>query len=430
MTTRCDAVVVGAGLSGLAAARQLSIFGADVRVIEAADAVGGRVRSDYIDGFTLDRGFQLYNPAYPEAARVLDHEALDLRPLVRGMDVVRTENHGRTVLHLGDPRQPRNWHTSALSRRAGTMRGKAAFITYALQAARLHGRQFDQRPDEPAQVALARAGVDATMIDEVIRPFLTGVFLEPHLMTSRRFMDAVLASFIKGTPSLPSRGMQAIPDQLHQALPPETVALSRAAHSVRAHHVETDDGRIEAGVVIVAADAPNAARLLPDTGIPVSGNSVTTWYHVIKSTELIEPLAGGRSILTVDAQRRGPIINSVPLTYAVPSYAPPGYTLVSTSVLGADSVTESDVRGHLGYLYDTDVAGWAYMAHYAIPYALPAMRPPVRMSSARPFGPIILAGDYTTSASIQGAMVSGRRAADQALARLGVRRPDERRVSA
>ena len=426
----CDVVVVGAGLSGLSAARQMCIHGADVIVVEAADTVGGRVRSDVVDGFTLDRGFQLYNPAYPEAARVLDHDALDLRALVRGMDVVRTGSRGRTVTHLGDPRSPRAWHASALSRSVGTVTGKAKFLAYARGVARLHGRQFDARPDEPAQVALARAGIDATLIDEIIKPFLTGVFLEPHLMTSRRFMDVVLASFVKGTPSLPAKGMQAIPDQLHEALPRGTVRLGVPARSIRAHHVDTDDGRIEAAAVIVATDAPAAAALVPNADIRTDGNSVTTWYHTVRTSELDAPLAGGRSVITVDAQRGGPVINTVPLTYAVPDYAPAGHVLVSTSVLGVDRVAEPEVREHLSYLYGSSTATWQYLAHYPIPYALPSMRAPLKVAGAPGFGPVILAGDHRATASIQGAMVSGRRAADEALDRLGIRRPDERRVVA
>jgi phytoene dehydrogenase-like protein len=428
MTTQCDVVVVGAGLAGLAAARQLAIFGADVRVIEAADAVGGRVRTDKVDGFTLDRGFQLYNPAYPEAARVLDHQALNLQPLVRGVDIVRTGRRGRSVLHLADPRSPRNWHASTLTPSAGTIKGKAAFAAYALKAARLHGSQFDQRPDEPAQVALARAGIDATMIDEVIKPFLTGVFLEPHLMTSRRFMDAVLASFIKGTPSLPSAGMQAIPEQLHAALPHGVVQLSTPAMSIGTDHVQTRDGRIEAPVVIVATDAPNAAQLLPETAIDTRGNSVTTWYHAVPAHDLAEPLARGRSVLTVDAQRQGPVINTVPLSYAVPSYSPAEMVLVSSSTL--EIASETDVRSHLAYLYGVDTTTWELLTHYTIPYALPSMRPPLHVSTPAQSGPVILAGDHTSTASIQGAMVSGRRAANHALDRLGIRRPDGRRVVA
>jgi hypothetical protein len=406
----------------------LAIFGADVRVIEAADAVGGRVRTDKVDGFTLDRGFQLYNPAYPEAARVLDHQALDLRPLVRGVDIVRTGRRGRSVLHLADPRSPRNWHASTLTPSAGTIKGKAAFAAYALKAARLRGRQFDQRPDEPAQVALARAGIDATMIDEVIKPFLTGVFLEPHLMTSRRFMDSVLASFVKGTPSLPGAGMQAIPEQLHAALPDGVVQLSTLAVSVGADHVETNKERFEAAVVIVATDAPSADQLLPEATIATLGNSVTTWYHAVRTDDLTEPLARGRSILTVDAQRRGPVINTVPLSYAVPSYSPDEMVLVSSSTL--EITSETNVRSHLAYLYGVDTTTWELLTHYTIPYALPSMRPPLHVSTPAPSGPVILAGDHTTTASIQGAMVSGRRAADHALNRLGIRRPDGRRVLA
>lgn len=428
MTHDYDVAIVGAGLAGLSAARQLSIHGVTCRVIDSADSVGGRVRSDHIDGFTLDRGFQLYNPAYPEAARVLDHEALRLHALVRGMNIVREDRNRRRVIHLADPRTVRNWHPSVLSKTAGTILGKARFAAYARTAATLRGRQFDSRPDEPAQVALARAGIDATLIDEVLAPFLTGVFLEPHLMTSRRFMDAVLASFVKGSPSLPAAGMQAIPDQLHHALPEQTVQLSTTAQSVGSEYVDTEDGRIHARVVIVATDAPSAVQLIPDAHVKAAGNSVTTWYHAVPTAQLPQPLAAGRAALTVDPHHRGPLINTVPLSYAVPDYAPSGWVLVSSSALGTDSNAESQVRTHLSWLYGTDTSSWQFVAHYPIAYALPSMRPPLRIDPPRSFEPVIMAGDHTATASIQGAMVSGRRAANEALDRLGVRRADDRRL--
>lgn len=436
MSERFDVVIVGAGLSGLSAARELSIHGVDVCVLEAGDAVGGRVRSDYVDGFTLDRGFQLYNPAYPEAARVLDHEALDLHGLVRGMDIVHLGDRGRRVLHVGDPRSPGNWHPSALSGKAGSLLAKARFAAYARSASRLRGRGFDERPDEPAQVALARAGIDATMIDHVIKPFLTGVFLEPHLMTSRRFMDAVLASFVKGTPSLPARGMQAIPEQLHDALPPGTVRLGTRVESVGADRVRTEAGTIEASVVIVATEAPQAAALLGTAGISenirLESNSVTTWYHSVPEGSLPEPLAGGRSVLSVPADRSGPVINTVPLTYAVPSYSPTGSVLVSSSTLGTDDSTDTElaVRSQLSELYGMSTSTWDLIGTYAIDYALPSMRGPLTLSTAPAQGPVVLAGDHRATASIQGAMVSGRRAADAAFSRLGVVLPEARRVVA
>jgi phytoene dehydrogenase-like protein len=436
MTATCEVAIVGAGLAGLSAARELAIHGVDVRVFDSADGVGGRVRSDVVDGFTLDRGFQLYNPAYPEAARVLDHEALELRALVRGMDIVRNGRRGRSVLHVGDPRSPSNWHLSALSPKAGTITGKAKFANYARQAAKLRGGEFDQRPDEPAQVALARAGIDSTMIDHVIKPFLSGVFLEPHLMTSRRFMDAVLASFVKGTPSVPAAGMQAIPDQLHQALPEGTVQLNSAVHTVGSDHIATDDGTVRAEVVIVATDAPHAASLLASAGVDIElntrANSVTTWYHAVPAASLAEPLAGGRSVLSVNSDNTGRVINTVPLSYAVPSYSPPDAILVSTSALGVDDSTDAGLQilRELAFLYGTDTSTWDLIAAYPIPYALPSMRGPLTIGSAHPQGPVVLAGDHRATASIQGAMVSGRRAADAAFHRLGVDLPKERRLTA
>ena len=433
--THHDVVIVGAGLAGLAAARELAIHGVDVQVFEAADAAGGRVRSDVVDGFTLDRGFQLYNPAYPEAARVLDHEALNLHPLTRGMDIVRSTSTGRAVLRLADPRSPGNWHTSALSRAAGTITGKARFAAYARTVAKLSGHQFDERVDEPAQVALARAGVDATMIDHVIRPFLTGVFLEPHLMTSRRFMDVVLASFVKGTPSLPRAGMQAIPDQLHDALPEGTVHLATPVRRLTPASIETDSGTITASVVIVATNATQASALLEDAGLTTelntATNSVTTWYHAVATTSLPEPLARGRSVITVPDKRSGPVINTVPLTYAVPSYSPDGQILISSSTLGVDDSAEvaQAVQGQLQFLYGADTSGWELVARYPIHGALPSMRGPLTVAGSGEHGPVILAGDHCATASIQGAMISGRHAADAACRRLGVVRPDDRRIA-
>ena len=73
MTTAShDVVVVGAGLAGLACARELTSAGLVVRVVEAADAVGGRVRTDHVDGYTLDHGFQVLNTAYPELRRMIN----------------------------------------------------------------------------------------------------------------------------------------------------------------------------------------------------------------------------------------------------------------------------------------------------------------------------------------------------------------------
>jgi phytoene dehydrogenase-like protein len=417
MTTHHDVVIVGAGLAGLAAARRLAAAGIDVAVLESNESVGGRVRTDRIDGLLLDHGFQLYNPAYPEAARVLDHDALDLRPFTPGVIALTDRGPAR----LADPRRQPSWATDALAPRSGSLLGKLRFALYAWRAAQAGPRGRAARIDMPSDVALLSAGIDARLLESVIRPFLTGVFLEDRLTTSRRFLDLVLTSFTRGVPSVPAQGMQAIPEQLRDGLPTGAVSTGTTVQRVSAGRVRHDHGEVTAGAVIVATDPRTAATLLPGLSIP-SGRDVTTWYYLADADP--EALTHGEPVLVVDGRRtHGPVINTVVLTHAAPSYASGGRVLVSASALGlhTDSITERTVRRHLAQMYGVETAGWTLAGTYPIPYALPAMdvpldiRKPVILEDG-----LIVAGDHRDTASIQGAMVSGRRAADAAIARLGL----------
>ncbi|MFZ0324836.1 MAG: FAD-dependent oxidoreductase, partial [Actinomycetes bacterium] len=208
-----DVVVVGAGLAGLCTARCLHQAGLDVRVVEASDGVGGRVRTDRVDGYLLDRGFQLYNPAYPEGARVLDHTALDLRPLTRGLLVAMGDRQWR----LGDPRENPGWAWDGLRAPIGSLSDRARFVAWALQQARRDPEAIVDEVDMTTEQHLRALRLSPRFVDRVVRPFLSGVFLEPDLLTSRRFADLVIRTFVHGTPSVPALGMQQIPDQLAAA---------------------------------------------------------------------------------------------------------------------------------------------------------------------------------------------------------------------
>jgi predicted NAD/FAD-dependent oxidoreductase len=148
---------------------------------------------------------------------------------------------------------------------------------------------------------------------------------------------------------------------------------------------------------------------------------VTTWYY--RPTCAHEDLADGQAVLILDGDRRGPLVNTVVLTHAAPDYAPPGSALVSASALGVWDTTahELAVREHLAWLYGVPTRDWELIASYPIPYALPAMPVPFEMQrSVRTAGGVYVAGDHRDTSSIQGALVSGRRAAQALLADLGV----------
>jgi len=410
-------LVVGAGLSGLAAARHLQHHGAEVTVLEGSDAVGGRVRTDLVDGYRLDRGFQLYNPAYPEGARVLDHEALDLKPFIAGARIVVSRNGRRRVDRVADPRRAPTWAVPSLMARIGSPVSLARFGAYVVSRAVRPVDSLLGDPDVTSAEALRRAGVDDALMERVLRPFLSGVFLESELSTSRRFLDLVLKSFVRGTPGVPAKGMQRIPEQLAEGL---DVRLGHRAAAVSPRSVEVVDGDTHrAEAVIVATDPATAARLVADVSAP-EPHSVTTWYY--RPTCAPEDLADGQAVLVLDGDRRGPLVNTVVLSHAAPDYAPAGSALVSASALGAwESPGDQDVvREHLAWLYGVPTRDWELIAGYPIPYALPAMRVPFELKRpVRTDGGVYVAGDHRDTSSIQGALFSGRRAAEAVLRDLG-----------
>ena len=409
-----DAIVIGAGLAGLTCARELVRAGYVVSVVEASDAIGGRIRTDEVDGLLLDRGFQLINPAYPEVQRSLDVEALALRSFTPGAQVL-TES-GSFV--LADPRRGGSLF-AALRADVGSTFAKSRFAAYALGCAVASPHGLSQRPDVSAFEALRSAGVSTELIEKFIRPFLAGVFLEESLATSRRFMDLVLRSFVRGTPSIPARGMQAIPLQIAEGIPRESISLGVRALSIDQHTVHLTSGRHRARAIIVAVDAPGVAMLVPDLPVP-QARAVTTWYHLAHVPP--QSLTRGKPILVLDGRTaRGPLTNSVVLSHAAPSYASHGRVLVSSSAVGLHgTVRHGDILGHLSELYATNAASWELVGTYEIPFALPAQDPPFSRRLPVDLGRgIFVAGDHRDTASIQGAMVSGRRVAESVTTHLG-----------
>ena len=410
MNHDAEVVVVGAGLAGLSAALNLRSHGIDTLVLEAGDAVGGRLRTDHVDGFTLDRGFAVHNPAYPEAAALLDHDLLDLRPFEPGV-AYRTDS---AVSYLAHPRGGWRGLRSTFGVARHHARTAAAFAAYAVGCAAASADALQRRPRMSGRAALRQAGVDNAGMRALVLPFLQGVLLESQLETSRRVLDEILASFVKGTPALPAAGMQSICEQLASRLPTDSLRLEQHVTSVDLHDqgvtVRTEAAAFSARKVIIAVSREALAPLLPDVRTGRS-RAVTTWYHRAdcSGAELLD----GRPWVLTDQLRRTPVANTVVLTNAAPSYAPAGETLVSTSIIGIHREISSDaMRKHLSYLYGVDASRWDEVARYEIAHALPDFTSTTPEVFTQPRRNVWLAGDYCDSPSINGALRSGRTAAE------------------
>ena len=411
-----DVVVVGAGLAGLACARVLAGRGLDVRVLEAGDAVGGRVRTDVVDGFRLDRGFQVLNTGYPELRRVVDLDDLGLCAFDPGVGV-RVD--GESVAVLNPARRPTAL-ASALRLPLGGVRGKLALGRYVAGCVGPSAAPIRRRPDVAAAEAWGAAGIPPDVVNGLLRPFFAGVLLEQGMSSSRRFTDLMVRMFVVGLSTVPGEGMQRLPEAIAAPLPQGTVRLGASVQRVLPGRVVAAAGTVRARAVVVAADPWTAHDLLEPLGGAEPApepRGVTTVYHAA------EDYPEGSGLLLLDSEG-SPVSSTIAISRAAPRYAPPGRVLVSSSMVHGAVLPDPDgpeVRRTLARLHGADTSRWEHLATYDLPRALPGMpaphpmRRPVHLREG-----LYVAGDHRDTSSIQGALVSGRRAATAVLADLGV----------
>ncbi|MDQ6696668.1 MAG: FAD-dependent oxidoreductase [Actinomycetota bacterium] len=404
-----DVVVVGAGLAGLACARVTTAAGLHTVVLEASDRVGGRVRTDVVDGYRLDRGFQILLTAYPEARAQLDLDALDLCAFDPGA-LVRWHGAWHPV---ADPfRRPGQlWAT--LRSPVGTLSDKVRIGLLRQRVRRGSGTDLLRGPDRSTREGLEAAGFSSTIIERFFTPLFSGIQLDPELATSSRMFDVVFRSLSEGDSAVPAAGMQAIPDQLAAALPPEAVHLQAAVDSISGTTVTTDTGSVTGRAVVVATDGPTAAELtnLPDPG---SKSVSALWFAADEA-----PIEG-RTLL-LDGEASGPVANVAVMSNVAPGYAPDGRALVVAAAPGTLAADlERSARSQLGAWFGGAVDRWDLLRVDRIVHGQPLARPPfhpkqtVRLGNAR-----YVTGDHRDTPSIQGALFSGRRCGEAVVADLG-----------
>jgi phytoene dehydrogenase-like protein len=406
-----DVVVIGAGLAGLACAAALQRGGVDVTVLDAADAVGGRVRTDEVDGYRCDRGFQVLLTAYPELHRQLDVAALDLQPFEPGA-LVWLDGRGHVV---GDPFRRPGRALATLLAPIGSPADKARIVRLRHQLRSVHASHLLRRRDVTTLEALREFGFSERITERFFRPLVGGIQLDPALQTSRRAFDIVFRMLADGEATVPAMGMAALPEQLAARLAAGTVQLGRSVEGVvragATWAVRTADGAtVTTPRVVVATDGPTAARLI---GLPATAgkSAAAVWFAADRAPT-------GERLVVLDGSGRGPVLNAAVMSNVAPSYAPPGRHLVVAAIPGSpggDLVAAA--RQQLRRWWGGEVDRWGVVATHRIEFAQPEQRPPLRPKQPVALGDgLYVCGDHRDTASIQGALFSGRRCAAAVLA--------------
>ncbi len=403
-----DVVIVGAGLSGLCCALELQKQGFRFVLLESSDRIGGRIRTDCVEGFRLDRGFQVFLTSYPEAKRTLDYESLQLKPFLPGA-LVRYDGRFH---ELTDPWRRPFAAVRSLWSPIGSLADKLRVASLRRQSLRGTIEDRFRDPETTSLQRLQNSGFSSSMIDRFFKPFLGGIFLDSQLQTSSRMLHFVFRMFSTGEACLPAEGMEAIPQQLASALPADCMRMGAKVVQVRAGRVTLTTGEeISGKAIVVATEGPAAGDLLSDM-ISLPGQGVTCLYFSARLPPIDKP------ILVLNGEGRGPVNNLCVPTIAAPSYGPIDRSLISVTSLKIANDTEqlrAEVLEQLGEWFGDTVADWNHLRTYSIPYALPSQVPPALSVPERPIRwqpGIYVCGDHRDNASIQGAMVSGRRAAE------------------
>lgn len=404
-----DVIIIGAGLAGLTAARVLKASGKSVLIIEAADTVGGRIRTDKVNGFLLDHGFQVLLTAYPEAKHFLDYDALQLCRFNPGA-LILNENG---ISKIGDPLRQPGTLLNTLCSPVGTLADKLRMLQLKLKLSRKTIAEIFLEKEITTADYLKRKGFSETMMRQFFNPFMTGIFLENQLSTSSRMFEFVFKMFSEGDAAIPAKGMGMIPLQLAEGLSDDEIVFNEKAERIDGGTVITFSKSIYHAKYILIAT--NSAQMPVPYGLQTvkSHHSVTNMYFTAVKKPFTAPLIALNTL-------SGKLVNNIAVMNQIsPDYSGNGQALLSVSLIGNHSKAnetqlQEKVISELRFWYP-DAINWTHLKTYHINYALPnddrVTNEPAH-NAQRLNDQCFVCGDHLMNGSINAAMKSGRLAAE------------------
>ena len=396
--------IIGGGISGLIAARVLEEHGLSATIIEASDRLGGRVKTDVVDGYSLDHGFQVLLTAYPAAKKYLDFDALELQEFLPGSAIFK---NGKQKI-IGDPLRNLSLLLPTLFSGIGTVNDKLKILALNRRLKKKSIQNIFAEKEQTTRVYLENIGFSEAIITDFFTPFFSGIFLENKLETSSRMFEFVYKMFGEGNAALPKDGIQAIPKQLFEKLKSTTIIFNTKVKSVENGSIKLESGEtLKSNFTIIATQASGLVSNLKNQA--TLWKSCDTLYFEVAKREIKKPLIGLIAM-------HNALINNIFYHTSLQTSATALKELLSVTVIDKQNLTNkqlvTEVQKELKELCNIDSC--TFIKQYNIPMALPNLQDiqyEMLPSETRLTETIFLAGDTQLNGSLNAAMIAGERAA-------------------
>ncbi len=396
--------IIGAGVSGLIAARVLEDYGYSPIIIEATDRAGGRVKTDVIDNYQLDHGFQVLLTAYPAAKKYLDFEKLSLQKFLPGAAIFKNG----TLKTIGDPIRNLSLLIPTLLSNVGNFSDKIKVLKLNLMLKKKSVSTIFEDQEISTLHYLKNYGFSAEMINDFFKPFFSGIFLEPHLETSSRMFEFVYKMFGEGSATLPIDGIMGVVNQLVAKLKrTKFVHSSPVRQAVDGTIILENGNEIKSDFTVIATEANQLISNLKNQSI--EWRSCDTLYFEVQHRSIHKPLIG----LISDKEA---LINNIFYHTSLKTATQSKKELLSVTVVKDHQFEEKELQQKV--IKDLEhycgIAECKFIKHYHIKNALPSIKNlqnEISPTETKLTNTIFLAGDQLINGSLNAAMISGERAA-------------------
>lgn len=393
------AIVVGAGISGLSCALELEKNGYQVQILEKENHPGGRVHSDIVDGYILNRGFQVLQTGYPETKRLLDYKKLELCNLDPEVWIMNNNK----IKKLYDPIQNSSNLLKAAFSNVGTFWDKLRLLQLRQSTTSRSTNTIFQENETTSLEQIKNYGFSESIINEFFKPLFGGAFLDNELNTTSRMFNFVYKIFSIAPIAIPKYGMKSIPEQLEAKLESK-ISFNTNVVKLDNKNIFLENETLSADAVVLAANHNSARQLIPSIE-EIHWNSTSCYYFIADSPPF------SSKVVLLNGDNRGEINNVFVPTNISKAYSPNNKSIISVSTIGLNN-NEDEIRNELNNWFGNQTEDWKLLHTYHIEQALPRMSVP-SVSHSQYVNGIHLCGDYLTSSSIHGSMHSGRMTANQ-----------------